>query len=46
MNDKEPMVSIPLEKYRELLEQAHILRCLEQAGVDNWEGYSYAQELM
>ena len=21
------------------------LQCLYQAGVDNWEGYSYAQEL-
>lgn len=29
-----------------LEEQAEILSCLEAAGVDNWEGYSYAQEMM
>lgn len=25
-------------------EDAHFLRCLESAGVDNWDGYDYARE--
>ena len=29
-----------------LREAAKTLAALEAAGVDNWEGYSYAQELM
>lgn len=32
-------------KYLELLEdRCQWLRCLESAGVDNWEGYEFAQE--
>ena len=27
-------------------EDSEFLSCLEAAGVDNWEGYSYAQEMM
>jgi hypothetical protein len=29
-----------------LRESDHKLSCLEAAGVDNWEGYDYAMELM
>lgn len=28
-----------------LEDQLILLQCLEEAGVDNWEGYSYAQTL-
>ena len=28
-----------------LVEDSNFLNCLKQAGVDNWEGYEYAQEL-
>lgn len=29
-----------------LVEDSNFLNCLRQAGVDNWEGYEYAQELL
>ena len=32
--------------YEELLEASLMLGALEEAGVDNWEGYSYAMELL
>lgn len=38
-------VTISKERYDELLEAEEFLNCLEVAGVDNWEGYEYAQEL-
>lgn len=45
MSDKE-MVEITKEEYEELLEDSKFLICLQGAGVDNWDGYSYAQEMM
>lgn len=38
-------VSIPVEQYADLLDAEKKLIALEQAGVDNWEGYDYAMEL-
>ena len=29
-----------------LVEDSNFLNCLRQAGVDNWDGYEYAQELL
>lgn len=29
-----------------LVEDSNFLNCLRQAGVDNWGGYEYAQELL
>lgn len=40
------VIQIPWDEYKYLLERNSILKALEQAGVDNWDGYSYAQELM
>ena len=40
------VVAITKEEYERLKERDTFLSCLEQAGVDNWEGYSYAWELM
>ena len=37
-------VMIPKPIYEEMLEDIAFLRALEMAGVDNWEGYSQAQE--
>ncbi len=37
-------VLIDIKEYRDLKEDALMLRCLENAGVDNWDGYSYADE--
>ena len=35
-------VSIDIKEYRGLVEDSLMLCCLENAGVDNWDGYSYA----
>ncbi len=43
--DLEPTVTITTNEYTKLLKRDEWLTYLEQAGVDNWEGYSYAQEL-
>jgi hypothetical protein len=38
------MVTIPKTEYESLLDDARWRNCVEGAGVDNWEGYSYAME--
>ena len=45
MLDKMDMVTITKEEYNELCNIRSWLNCLEVAGVDNWEGYSYAKDL-
>lgn len=37
-------VNIPRSEYEELLESRAWLEALEAAGVDNWDGFDYAQE--
>lgn len=39
------MISITKKHYEDLLEKVTWLEYLEAAGVDNWDGYSYAFEL-
>lgn len=39
-------VTIPEKKYNILVEKCLFLDALQEAGVDNWEGYSYACELV
>lgn len=39
-------VAVPVEKYKEMLERLEFLNCLEACGVDNWEGYSDAGQMM
>lgn len=39
------MVTIPLKEYAELQADRDWLHCLEAAGVDNWDGYSYAHQI-
>lgn len=46
MKDMGDVVIISREEYRRLLAKSYKLNCLEMAGVDNWEHYSYAMELM
>lgn len=41
---QEDTVTISRKEYEDLLEDQFFLNCLESAGVDNWEGYEYAQE--
>lgn len=42
----EPSFKELIQQNEELKRRAHWLQCLESAGVDNWEGISYARELM
>lgn len=37
---------ITLEEYQELKADSNLLCALEQAGVDNWDGYDYAMEIL
>lgn len=39
-------VTISKKEYESLLEDRKWCIALENAGVDNWEGYDYARELM
>ena len=38
------MVTITQREYDSLVEDAKFLQALQDAGVDNWEGYHYAQK--
>jgi hypothetical protein len=38
-------VILTKEEYESLLEDSLFLEALQSAGVDNWEGYSYACEI-
>jgi len=39
-------VEITVKEYESLLEDSRFLAALIAAGVDNWEGYQYAREVM
>ena len=39
-------ITISLEEYNTLKNEAEFLSCLEACGVDNWDGYSDACEMM
>lgn len=39
-------VTISEVEYKALLRDQKWLNCLEAAGVDNWEGYEYAAEML
>lgn len=40
----ESMMSIKVVDYESLIEDRRILHALQNAGVDNWEGYEIAME--
>jgi len=40
----EETVTITLKEYASLQDDSFKLNCLENAGVDNWDGYDYAME--
>ena len=46
MQYKEDTVTISKEEYESLLEDSEKLSALEAAGVDSWEGYDSAMELV
>jgi len=35
-------ITISKKEYEQLLSDSKELQCLDNAGVDNWEGYEYA----
>ena len=39
-------ITISKEEYEELLKDSQFLDCLRGAGVDNWDGYDHAMEMM
>jgi len=39
-------ITISKEEYEELLKDQKLLQCLQAAGVNNWDGYDYAIEMM
>lgn len=43
---QEDSVTISASEYEELLSDAQFMRCLEAAGVDNWEGYDIAKDML
>jgi hypothetical protein len=42
----EETVTISKKEYESLLEDSEMLLALQNAGVDNWDGYDYALELL
>ena len=42
----EETITISKKEYESLLEDSEKLSALEAAGVDNWEGYDNAMEMM
>lgn len=46
IEDGETKVTITMKEYLELQETSAFMRALEAAGVDNWEGYGIAQDMM
>ena len=46
MDKKNETVTISKEEYDSLVEDSLFLECLQGAGVDNWEGYDAAIEMM
>lgn len=36
------MITIPLHEYQKLLDDSRFLDCLNNTGVDNWDGYDEA----
>ena len=39
-------ITISKKEYEKLLKDSEFLEALRQAGVDNWDGYSYAFEIL
>lgn len=46
MNDAEKKIYELEAKVKELEDDSKFLDCLRASGVDNWDGYDYAQEMM
>lgn len=44
VKNEDGSVTLTQVEYEELKADQDFLRCLEGAGVDNWDGYEFAQE--
>jgi hypothetical protein len=42
----EETVTISKKEYEQLQKDQWFLECLRKTGVDNWEGYDFAREMM
>ena len=42
----EETITISKKEYEQLQKDQWFLQCLQGAGVDNWEGYDYAIEML
>jgi hypothetical protein len=45
-SEKMSEVTIPEKEYNDLIEDQKFLNALRAAGVDNWDGYDYAFEIL
>lgn len=46
MDDAEAEIYKLQQQVKDLEKRDHFLECLEAAGVDNWDGFDYAHEMM
>ena len=46
MHDAKDTVTIPKSEYETLLDASKFLDALRTAGVDNWDGYEIAQDIL
>lgn len=46
MEQEQTTIEVDINVYDDLLESERILEALQAAGVDNWEGYDCALELL
>lgn len=44
--DNEELITVSKREYDALVEDANTLSCLYAAGVNNWDGYDYAMEMI
>lgn len=42
----DPRLSVSLSQFADLLEDQCFLRALEAAGIDNWDGYDIARDML
>lgn len=46
INNGDGTVTLTIKEYDEMIEQLRFLDCLEACGVDNWQGYEDAHDMM
>lgn len=44
--EQETMITIPISVWNEMIEDANMLDALRAAGVDNWQGWDEAMEIL